>query len=154
MAPEVMHPAVVDPVTGDTDPFYIRTPTSLADDRHLVLKQGETFIVLDRRGDIRPVGLAQDGLYFRGTRFLSRLALRLGPHAPLLLSSSVKHDNALVAVDLTNPDIGGDAVTIPRGHAAPRADDRAVGRDAARAPARSQLFRRRHLDDDRLRLRR
>ncbi len=64
MATEVMHPSVVDPVTGDTDPFYIRTPTSLADDRHLVLKQGETFIVLDRRGDIRPVGLAQDGLYF------------------------------------------------------------------------------------------
>ena len=115
MAPEVVHPSVMDPVTGDTDPFYIRTPTSLADDRHLVLKQGETFIVLDRRGDIRPVGLAQDGLYFRGTRFLSRLALRLGPHAPLLLSSSVKHDNALVAVDLTNPDIGGDAITIPRG---------------------------------------
>ena len=54
MAAEVMHPSVVDPVTGETDPFYIRTPTSLADDRHLVLKQGETFIVLDRRGDIRP----------------------------------------------------------------------------------------------------
>jgi glycogen debranching enzyme len=112
---DVMHPSLVDPITGDIDPFYIRTPTSLADDRHLVLKQGETFIVLDRRGDIRPVGMAQDGLYFRGTRFLSRLALRLGPHAPLLLSSSVRHDNALVAVDLTNPDIGGDAVVIPRG---------------------------------------
>jgi glycogen debranching enzyme len=115
VAPDVVHPSVMDPITGETDPFYIRTPTSLADDRHLVLKQGETFIVLDRRGDIRPVGLAQDGLYFRGTRFLSRLALRLGPHAPLLLSSSVKHDNALVAVDLTNPDIGSDTITIPRG---------------------------------------
>jgi glycogen debranching enzyme len=105
----------MDPVTGDADPFYIRTPTSLADDRHLVLKQGETFIVLDRRGDMRPVGLAQDGLYHRGTRFLSRSALRLGSHVPLLLSSSVRRDNALVAVDLTNPDIGGDTITIPRG---------------------------------------
>jgi glycogen debranching enzyme len=111
----MVHPAVLDPTTGDTDPFYIRTPTSLADDRHLVLKQGDAFIVLDRHGDIRPVGQAQDGLYFRGTRFLSRLALRLGPHVPLLLSSSVKHDNALVAVDLTNPDIGGDVIMIPRG---------------------------------------
>jgi glycogen debranching enzyme len=112
---DVTHPAVLDPTTGEADPFYIRTATSLADDRHLVLKQGDAFVVLDRRGDIRPVGHAQDGLYFRGTRFLSRLALRLGSHTPLLLSSSVRHDNALIAVDLTNPDLGGDPIIIPRG---------------------------------------
>ena len=115
MTTEAIHPVIQDPVNGEVDPFYIRSATSLADDRYLVLKQGDTFVVLDRRGDIRPVGLAQDGLYHRGTRFLSRLALRLGAQAPLLLSSSVKPDNALIAVDLTNPDIGGAAVTIPRG---------------------------------------
>ena len=36
-----------------------------------------------------PVGLAKDGLYHDGTRYLSRLALRLGRQRPLLLSSAV-----------------------------------------------------------------
>jgi glycogen debranching enzyme len=108
-------------VPGETDEFYIRTPHALADDRHLVLKQGETFAVLDRYGDIFPVGLAENGLYHDGTRYLSRLSLRIGGERPLLLSSAIKADNALVAVDLTNLDVirpdgqGQDDIVIPRG---------------------------------------
>jgi glycogen debranching enzyme len=106
---------------GETDEFYIRTPHALADDRHLVLKQGETFAVLDRYGDIFPVGLAENGLYHEGTRYLSRLSLRIGGERPLLLSSAVKADNALIAVDLTNLDVTRpngdrqDEILIPRG---------------------------------------
>jgi glycogen debranching enzyme len=106
---------------GEADEFYIRTPHGLADDRHLVLKQGETFAVLDRYGDIFPVGLAENGLYHEGTRYLSRLSLRIGGERPLLLSSAVKADNALVAVDLTNLDVttpdgdDQDTIAIPRG---------------------------------------
>jgi len=106
---------------GDTDEFYIRTPRGLADDRHLVLKQGETFAVLDRYGDIFPVGLAENGLYHEGTRYLSRVSLRIGGERPLLLSSAIKADNALVTVDLTNLDVttahdeGPDRISIPRG---------------------------------------
>ncbi len=106
---------------GEADEFYIRTPHALADDRHLVLKQGETFVVLDRYGDIFPVGLAENGLYHEGTRYLSRLSLRIGRERPLLLSSAIKADNALIAVDLTNLDLttptadGQDAIAIPRG---------------------------------------
>jgi glycogen debranching enzyme len=106
---------------GETDEFYIRTPHGLADDRHLVLKQGDTFAVLDRYGDIFPVGLAENGLYHEGTRYLSRLSLRIGGERPLLLSSAIKADNALVAVDLTNLDVtspngdGPDTIAIPRG---------------------------------------
>ena len=41
---------------------------------------------------------------------------RLGRGEPLFLSSTVKEDNAILAVDLTNPDIReGDRVTVPRG---------------------------------------
>jgi glycogen debranching enzyme len=98
-----------------TEPYYIRAPESFADDRNLVLKQGHTFVVVDRYGDIRPVGLAEEGLYHRGTRHLSRLFVRLGGHRALLLSSSVRRDNTLIAVDLTNPDIGEDEIAIPRG---------------------------------------
>lgn len=100
---------------NENDPFYIRTPAGLADDRHLVLKQGDTFLVLDRYGDICPVGLAEEGLYHRGTRYLSRLAISLAGERPMLLSSAVRQDNALVTIDLTNLDVGTDPIEIPRG---------------------------------------
>ncbi len=69
-----------------------------------VLKQGETFAVFDRYGDIQALGLGEQGLYHEGTRFLSRFVLRVGRNRPLLLSSTVRDDNTLLTVDLTNPD--------------------------------------------------
>ncbi|HZS11319.1 MAG TPA: amylo-alpha-1,6-glucosidase [Nitrospirales bacterium] len=98
------------------DKFYILATSSLADDRTLVLKHGETFGVFDRHGDMRHVGTGVQGLYHDGTRHLSRLELRLGEHRPMLLSSTVKDDNALLAVDLTNTDAPiGDDLLVPRG---------------------------------------
>src|SRR5215471_13055340 len=113
------------PTTGPTepagesipdDPYYIVVPAPLAGERDRVLKQGDTFAVFDHHGDIRPVGMKEQGLFHEGTRFLSGLILRLGRGEPLFLSSTVKEDNALLAVDLTNPDIrDGERVTVPRG---------------------------------------
>ena len=98
------------------DQFYILATAAAAEDRVRVLKHGETFAVFDRYGDSRPVGLGEEGIYHEGTRFLSRLELRLGHTRPLLLSSTVRDDNTLLAVDLTNPDIQvGDQVVVPRG---------------------------------------
>lgn len=98
------------------DQFYILATSSRVDDRTRVLKHGETFAVFDRYGDIEQVGLRELGLYHEGTRFLSRLTLSLGKDRPLLLSSTVKEDNALLAVDLTNPDVSFNGqVVIPRG---------------------------------------
>jgi glycogen debranching enzyme len=85
------------------DAYYILATSSLADDRTRVLKQGETFAVFDRKGDIQPIGRGQQGLFHDGTRYLSRLELRVGGEWPLLLSSTVTDENAKVAVDLTNP---------------------------------------------------
>jgi glycogen debranching enzyme len=88
------------------DQFYILASSSRIDDRTRVLKEGDTFAVFDRHGDIRnPVGLGEQGLYHEGTRFLSRLEVLLANDRPLLLSSTVRDDNALLAVDLANPDI-------------------------------------------------
>src|SRR5947208_8543350 len=96
------------------DPYYIVAPAPLAGERDRVLKQGDTFAVFDHHGDIRPVGMKEQGLFYEGTRFLSCLILRLGRGEPMFLSSTVKEDNALLAVDLTNPDIkAGDLVTLP-----------------------------------------
>ncbi len=81
-----------------------------------VLKQGDSFGVFDQHGDIIPAEAAELGLYHDGTRFLSRLELRLGGTRPLLLSSTVTDDNTVLVVDLTNVDqIHDGGVIVPRG---------------------------------------
>src|SRR5437868_12140160 len=87
------------------DSFYILATSTRADDRTRVLKHGETFAVFDRFGDVQPVGLGEQGIYTEGTRFLSRLELRVGGRRPLLLSSTVKKENDLLSVDLANTDL-------------------------------------------------
>lgn len=98
------------------DAYYILATSTRVDDRRRVLKCGDTFAVFDRYGDIENVGPQEFGIYHQDTRFLSHLALRLGEHHPLLLSSTVREDNALMTVDLTNPDVPQpDQVVVPRG---------------------------------------
>src|SRR5262245_13880792 len=87
------------------DRYYIQATSSRTDDRTRVLKHGDSFAVFDRFGDVQPVGLGEQGPYDEGTRYLSRLELRLGGRRPLLLSSTVKKENDLLTVDLTNPDL-------------------------------------------------
>jgi glycogen debranching enzyme len=97
-------------------PFYIVAPSPAADEQSRVLKQGNTFAVFDHFGDISPFGLGEEGLYHGDTRFLSHLLLRLGQERPLFLSSTVRQDNDILAVDLTNPDVSlGGRVVVPRG---------------------------------------
>src|SRR2546429_8517070 len=86
------------------DEFYIRSSSPRVDVRTRVLKQGDTFAVFDRFGDIDTFGSGELGLYYQDTRFLSRLTLKLGKDRPLLLSSTVREDNAVMAVVPTNPD--------------------------------------------------
>jgi glycogen debranching enzyme len=96
--------------------FYIRSSSARVDVRTRVLKQGDTFAVFDRFGDIETFGTGELGLYYQDTRFLSRLTLRLGKDRPLLLSSTVREDNAVMAVDGTNPDAWRDSeIVIPLG---------------------------------------
>ena len=97
------------------DEFYILAKSAMADDRTRVLKQGDTFAVFDRYGDIQPLGMGEQGVYHQGTRFLSRLLLSLGGARPLLLSSNVKENNTLLVVNLTNPDFYVDSRVIPHG---------------------------------------
>jgi glycogen debranching enzyme len=87
------------------DAFYIRSSSPRIDVRTRVLKQGDTFAVFDRFGDIDTFGTGELGIYYQDTRFLSRLTLKLDRDRPLLLSSTVREDNAVLAVDATNPDV-------------------------------------------------
>lgn len=87
------------------DDHYILATSALADARTHVLKHGETFGIFNPYGDIQHIGLGEQGLYHEGTRFLSKFEFLLGETHPFLLSSTIKADNALLAVDLTNPDL-------------------------------------------------
>jgi glycogen debranching enzyme len=96
--------------------FYIRASSSLADDRTRVLLNGDTFAVFDRGGDIHPLGIGQQGIFHKETRHLSRLELRINSIRPLLLSSTIREDNVLFAVDMTNPDLrNASGEPLPRG---------------------------------------
>ena len=95
--------------------FYIRANASIADFGNRVLKQGDTFAIFDRHGDIRPLGFENQGVFHEGTRFLSKWKLGLNQSSPLLLSSNVKEDNDFLAVDLTNPVLLNGEHSLPHG---------------------------------------
>jgi glycogen debranching enzyme len=96
--------------------FYIRSSSARVDVRTRVLKQGDMYAVFDRFGDVETFGTGELGLFYQDTRFLSRLTLKLGKDRPLLLSSTVREDNAVLAVDATNPDVWRDSeIVVPRG---------------------------------------
>jgi glycogen debranching enzyme len=94
-----------DGAQSDESPFYIAAPSPPAERSNRVLKEGETFAVFDHYGDIKQEGLGEKGLYHEGTRYLSAFLLKLGTIRPLFLSSTVKEENDLLTVDLTNPDL-------------------------------------------------
>ncbi len=73
-----------------------------------VLKQGETFALYDRFGDIQHFGLGEQGLYHEGTRYLSQYVLTVNDRRPILLNSTVSQDNSQLSVDLTTPDLYSD----------------------------------------------
>ena len=98
------------------DQYYILATSALAQHQDRVLKHDDTFALFDRFGDIKPVGRGEEGLFHQNTRFLSRLLVRVGRDRPMLLSSRVKNDNGLLAIDLTNFDVKvGEKLEIQRG---------------------------------------
>jgi len=102
--------------TADQLPeHYIEAQTSLVERALRTLKNGDTFVVLDSYGDLGTGPGSPEGLYFRDTRHLSRLELRVEGRRSLLLGSVIQDDNAALTVDLTNPDLHlGNDGAIPR----------------------------------------
>ncbi len=98
------------------DQFYVLATSSFADDRTRVLKYGETFAVFNRFGDVESAGVGEQGIYYRGTRYLSRFVLRFGSNSPQILRSTIQDDNAFLTVDMMNHDIyKGDRLAVSRG---------------------------------------
>jgi glycogen debranching enzyme len=89
---------------AEQQPFYIPATDSPMRPRR-TLKHGDTFAVLDSHGDIGISAGGADGIFNKDTRYLSRLELLLNGMQPLLLGSNLRDDNAVLTVDLTNPDM-------------------------------------------------
>jgi glycogen debranching enzyme len=88
------------------DDFAITAQVSPAERRFLTLKHGDTFGVFDQSGQMVSGPGNTVGLYHRDTRFLSEFEAVLGGRAPILLSSTLRDDNATLTCDLSNPDLG------------------------------------------------
>ncbi|NLG62841.1 MAG: amylo-alpha-1,6-glucosidase, partial [Candidatus Cloacimonetes bacterium] len=134
------------------DDHHIAGSSAHETDGGRVLKHGDAFVVVDRLGEILPGRRGEHGLFYRGTRYISKLRFRFGKRAPMLLCSSVTENNLLLAVDLANPDLRQDGGRIPHGtvHVSRRALldgatylERVVlfnyGNDSVRFPLRIEL---------------
>ena len=85
--------------------FYIPAAASLQERRPRTLKHGDAFAVFDHNGDVISGAGSPEGLYHRDTRHLSHLSLSVCGGRPMLLSSTLRDDNATLTCDLTNPDV-------------------------------------------------
>src|SRR5262245_2034440 len=85
--------------------FSIPAAASLQERRPRPLKHGDSFGVFDPNGDAVAGPGSPEGLYHRDTRHLSHFLVTLDGQRPMLLSSTVRDDNAILICDLTNPDI-------------------------------------------------
>lgn len=90
-------PASLDFYTPVTSPLLVKRPRTL--------KHGDTFSVFNHLGDVAPGHLSPEGLYHHDTRHLSGFQLLVNGQQPVLLSSTIRDDNAVLTVDLTNPDL-------------------------------------------------
>ncbi|WP_022681311.1 amylo-alpha-1,6-glucosidase [Sphingobium bisphenolivorans] len=88
--------------------FFIPATASLHERRPRTLKHGDSFAVFDHSGDAISGPGSPEGLYHRDTRHLSHLYLTINGTRPILLSSGLRDDNAMLTCDLTNPDFAGD----------------------------------------------
>ena len=89
----------------EPDDFSITAQISLVEQRFRTLKHNDMFGVFDQRGDIRPAPGGTEGLYFNDTRYLSEFELVVAGRQLILLSSTLRDDNATLTCDLSNPDM-------------------------------------------------
>jgi glycogen debranching enzyme len=100
-------PASVDPPSERIrvgDNYYLLASALPTRGRRLLLNHADTFAVFDEAGDI-PLAVHETyGLFCRGTRFLSRLEIRLNEQIPLVLNAAPTGDGSELSIYLTNTD--------------------------------------------------
>lgn len=99
--------SIIDPKGQESQiaQFFIPAAASLQERRPRTLKHGDTFAVFDHNGDAISGPGSPEGVFHRDTRYLSHLYLTINGQRPMLLSSTLRDDNATLTCDLTNPDL-------------------------------------------------
>ncbi|GBQ65825.1 amylo-alpha-1,6-glucosidase [Ameyamaea chiangmaiensis NBRC 103196] len=87
------------------DGFPVSASSLLSERRLHTLKQGDMFGVFDQTGDVLWGPGIADGLYFHDTRYLSGLTTTLMGARPILLSATVRENNVMLSVDMTNTNV-------------------------------------------------
>lgn len=100
-----IHSAPAERSDTPMDQFFIPATSSLQERRPHTLKHGDTFAICDHNGDVLSGADSPDGIFHRDTRYLSHLHLAINGRRPMLLSSTIRDDNATLTCDLTNPDL-------------------------------------------------
>jgi glycogen debranching enzyme len=95
----------IDGEAAGPETFFIAATASLQERRPRTLKHGDTFALFDQSGDALSAPGSPEGLYHSDTRHLSHLHLTIDGVRPILLSSTLRDDNASLTCDLTNPDL-------------------------------------------------
>lgn len=85
--------------------FIIPATVSLQEKRLYTLKHGDTFAVFDHSGDAISSPGSTDGIFHNDTRYLSHFYFTIDGKRPILLSSTLGDDNAILTCDVTNPDL-------------------------------------------------
>jgi len=93
------------PGTARLAQFFIPAAASLQERRPRILKHGDTFALFDHNGDALAGPGSPEGIYHCDTRYLSHFYLTIEGARPILLSSTLRDDNAILTCDLTNPDL-------------------------------------------------
>jgi len=96
--------------------FFIPAAASLQGQRPRTLKHGDTFGLFDHSGDALSGPGSAEGIFHRDTRHLSYLYLSIAGRRPILLSSTLRDDNAALICDLTNPDLYDEEGRLVLGH--------------------------------------
>lgn len=107
LQPEALEPQPTQTLSQQQTQFFIPATASLHERRPRTLKHGDSFAVFDHSGDAIAGPGSPEGLYHRDTRHLSHLYLTINGSRPILLSSALRDDNAMLTCDLTNPDFSG-----------------------------------------------
>jgi glycogen debranching enzyme len=87
----------------ENDALVFSPSSSLSELRPLVLKHGDAFGVFDTKGDAFASLGGTQGVYYCDTRHLSHFSITLNDRRPMVLSSTLRDDNATLTCDLANP---------------------------------------------------
>ena len=106
-----------EPAISEVELHQVVTADVPSGERTHVLRQDDCFGLFNEIGDIDAETRSEAGLYRGGVRHLSRLTLTIAGLRPLLLAATLRDDNVLLTMNLTNGDVRGEGgrVVLPRG---------------------------------------